>query len=706
MAGIILSIEVDDRGTIKVKQFSDEAKKAFKEMEEGPKRAAGFVDTLKAKWLELIAAYALIRTAVNWMELGAKALQTQEAFENVTKSMGVAGDTLIKKMKDAAYAIQEDDELMRVAAKGLAQGLSPDQIIKLTEAARTAARLMGVDVKEAMDRVTDAAITLQTRGLKAAFTIDANQVVEKYARNLGVTSAQLSEFGRIQAITNAITEENRRVTNLLGDALHPTLSEKIQKTNSYLKELKSTIGAELLYAFQGLAGSFYGFAAALELGAAQISKLFRLSNELFALNPLASKQSKVDYLAQAKFWEETTKAYEMAGVELARIGNQMLDTSWKGMTGELGRLIAEENKKIEDRLKKDVKAPPLIDPIAMEKLTLARMGLLTQSRQEEADLLGNIDLIVKADQMAFETELKSLKNQGLITSEIEKQLRATFALVEAQKQVAYWAETQRYPAYEAPPSDWETQGRQIVLDRQKMLIDLGKNYASIMKDTQGMIDLDKVETENYIAGFKNKMSLTQQEEALIRKTAEQRQYQMTTEYQYFGQIRDVWSSHLSAMLKGTESVTEGIKGMFKDMGDYFIDMVAKMAMNWLLFENMQGGGKFLGGGSGIGTVLGWVGSLFHEGGIIQGWKPIHAFQEGGMINRPTFGMIGEGGPEAVIPLKGGKIPFEGGRGDGYFVVINANDAKSFDDMIKRNPESILWVMKNYKRFAGTRKTDI
>jgi len=39
MAGIVLSIEVDDRGTVKVKQFTDEAKKAFKEMQEGPKAA-------------------------------------------------------------------------------------------------------------------------------------------------------------------------------------------------------------------------------------------------------------------------------------------------------------------------------------------------------------------------------------------------------------------------------------------------------------------------------------------------------------------------------------------------------------------------------------------------------------------------------------------------------------------------------------------
>jgi hypothetical protein len=34
------------------------------------------------------------------------------------------------------------------------------------------------------------------------------------------------------------------------------------------------------------------------------------------------------------------------------------------------------------------------------------------------------------------------------------------------------------------------------------------------------------------------------------------------------------------------------------------------------------------------------------------------FAEGGMVNRPTLGMIGEAGPEAVIPLRGGQVPVQ------------------------------------------------
>jgi len=36
--------------------------------------------------------------------------------------------------------------------------------------------------------------------------------------------------------------------------------------------------------------------------------------------------------------------------------------------------------------------------------------------------------------------------------------------------------------------------------------------------------------------------------------------------------------------------------------------------------------------------------------------PLKMFADGGMVSRPTLGMVGEAGPEAVIPLKGGNVP--------------------------------------------------
>ena len=57
------------------------------------------------------------------------------------------------------------------------------------------------------------------------------------------------------------------------------------------------------------------------------------------------------------------------------------------------------------------------------------------------------------------------------------------------------------------------------------------------------------------------------------------------------------------------------------------------------------------------TIPKWVPFL---GGKSFGPFPdeMEFFAEGGLVNKPTLGMIGEAGPEAVIPLKGGRVPVQ------------------------------------------------
>jgi len=68
------------------------------------------------------------------------------------------------------------------------------------------------------------------------------------------------------------------------------------------------------------------------------------------------------------------------------------------------------------------------------------------------------------------------------------------------------------------------------------------------------------------------------------------------------------------------------------------------------------GGVTLGvGGAPLGKILSGAG-LALAGGMLLG--QILPFQEGGIVVKPTLGMLAERNPEAVIPLKGGKIPIQ------------------------------------------------
>lgn len=159
----------------------------------------------------------------------------------------------------------------------------------------------------------------------------------------------------------------------------------------------------------------------------------------------------------------------------------------------------------------------------------------------------------------------------------------------------------------------------------------------------------------------------------------------------FDDFADVWNSFCDSLLR------------------IWSDYMAQMAMNFLFGPQFMGGGG-LGGlfGGLLGGIFGGGGGYypyqvgyFAKGGILPGgFKPL---QHGGIITKPTLGLIGEGPyPEAVVPLPGDrKIPvrFEGGRpGQTVIININAVDARSFEELCRRNPGAIVQpVLENINR---------
>lgn len=105
------------------------------------------------------------------------------------------------------------------------------------------------------------------------------------------------------------------------------------------------------------------------------------------------------------------------------------------------------------------------------------------------------------------------------------------------------------------------------------------------------------------------------------------------------------------LLRGTTSVTDALSQLLGKLGDLFIDQAFNM-----LFGGLSGG---LGGGGG--GLFGWLGGLFGfaNGGVFNGGH-VQAFARGGIVNGPTLfpmangaGLMGEAGPEAIMPLRRG-----------------------------------------------------
>lgn len=222
-----------------IKDFSEQGKKHTQDFKNG---LAG----IQMAYLQVAAvAYATYRTilkTMDWAKIGAQAQQVEQSFESLTKSLGINGRVLIDEMKKVSGVWVEETEVMIKAQRLLAEGVSAKDLIDLTQASRIAAKMMGVEVSEAFGRVSEAVITLKTRGLKAAFPMDVTEVTEKYARSLGTVAKYLNETGQRQAILNEIVRQSIDKQKLLGNTLDPNNYDKVQKFQSAITQLKEEIG--------------------------------------------------------------------------------------------------------------------------------------------------------------------------------------------------------------------------------------------------------------------------------------------------------------------------------------------------------------------------------------------------------------------------------------------------------------------------------
>jgi tape measure domain-containing protein len=161
-------------------------------------------------------------------------------------------------------------------------------------------------------------------------------------------------------------------------------------------------------------------------------------------------------------------------------------------------------------------------------------------------------------------------------------------------------------------------------------------------------------------------------------------------------IGDAFSNSFKGLITGATSAREALAGFFSSVADYFADMAARMIAEWIklailntifrIFNPTAGAGlSDLSAPATINNPLGVLnanGNAFAQNGIVP-------YAKGGIVNRPTMfkfarggtmqtGLMGEAGPEAIMPLKRGADGKLGvaATGGGSGVTVNVSvDAK-------------------------------
>lgn len=147
---------------------------------------------------------------------------------------------------------------------------------------------------------------------------------------------------------------------------------------------------------------------------------------------------------------------------------------------------------------------------------------------------------------------------------------------------------------------------------------------------------------------------------------------------------------------------DAITGQLDSLRDYinaFVDSMARTVssvLSSMMWESILGAIST----SGTGTAANW--SLATEGakGLVFNQQGLVPFGRGGIIDKPTIfpfargaGLMGESGPEAIMPLKRTAsgdlgVQSEGGGGTNNFYIA-AMDSQSFGDFLMRNQGAVV-----------------
>lgn len=139
-------------------------------------------------------------------------------------------------------------------------------------------------------------------------------------------------------------------------------------------------------------------------------------------------------------------------------------------------------------------------------------------------------------------------------------------------------------------------------------------------------------------------------------------------------IGTAFSTSFTNVINGSQTTQEALASFFKNLANYFLDMAAKIIQQMITMAILNSiVGLLPGGGGQPMSAKGYFNPItgkgvagpnfgFAMGGVFD--RGVKAYAMGGIVNKPTlfayadggagrFGLMGEAGPEAILPLKRG-----------------------------------------------------
>ena len=255
-AKVAIELYVDDNGTLRVRQFRDEATKNFADVEQAGTSSAEKIKaawaTLKGSWIEITAAVMAFGVSWNMINTAAKARQEEAAFASLAASYGANGKTIIAELREVSNGTVDTMTIVRNGAKAMMMGLNPDNVVQLMKIAMATTRATGQTAVQAFEDIAlasarESKMIMDNLGIM----VSLEKANENYAKANHLVVGSLTDVQQKQAFLNETFRVGGDLSERLGNQTN-TMADRLARYNAEFTDFKNGFGDFLLRLFNGI----------------------------------------------------------------------------------------------------------------------------------------------------------------------------------------------------------------------------------------------------------------------------------------------------------------------------------------------------------------------------------------------------------------------------------------------------------------------
>jgi hypothetical protein len=201
--------------------------------------SSGAMTTMKGHWLAIsaaaVGALAAIEKAWEMAEAAAAYQEQRDTLNRLVAQYDTTAGEIVRRIKEVTDNHVSMADAVDIAANSMGKALSPDQLIKLAEAAETFSNRSGKPVVEIFRQMAEALSTGRARSLQLATGII--DLESKYGKQLDT----MNKAQQAQLLYNEVIERATQVKKGLGDQAQST-SDRMESFTIMLKDWALTAG--------------------------------------------------------------------------------------------------------------------------------------------------------------------------------------------------------------------------------------------------------------------------------------------------------------------------------------------------------------------------------------------------------------------------------------------------------------------------------